>query len=141
MDKLAALADNLKRQYEIQRKLLELETQKKDILLKGDVEALNTLMISEQSTIMESSGLEKQREKLQDGSALQGKNLRAIVEEYGADNAYSLSTLFSDLCDTVIRLKKINMLNKKLLQSRLQTLKHVSAALGIGTQPVVYKKG
>lgn len=124
----------------IQEKLLSLENEKTGILLRGDVQALTALMNAEQALVMSCGVVEKKREAFQKDPDLAGKTLREIVAEYAQNDEYSLSSLHLRLSTLVAALKKVSVLNEKLLSARLQTIRHLTTELGLCDVPVTYQK-
>lgn len=142
MTLIEVLKDQCKTQYE----LLEIEQQKTDILLKGDVEKLNELMNTEQALIMNSNNLEKQRETVCRAMGIENFSLREYAEEHDADNLAGLKTILINLTDVMFSLKKTGAINTKLLNSRLQTVQYMCGKIndltgaGINEASLTYKK-
>ena len=61
---IGKLTKLLEEQLKIYTKLLELESSKTDVLLKGELEALDNIVTQQQPYIMSSANCEKRREKL-----------------------------------------------------------------------------
>lgn len=134
---LACLMD---RQREIQDKLLELETQKKAVLVKGSVEELNELLKAEQPLLMQSSNLESQRQELQSRLKISQDEMRRIFKNpVGAEEA-ELVQSFRDLRDAVMTLKKASDLNGRVLKARMDTKKNLMRIFGMSEETSTYSK-
>ncbi len=117
---LPGLKEVLSAQCAVQQKLLSLEQEKTQLLLSGDAQALLPLLNDQQALIMQSRELEKQRTALLGGTAY--PTLRELVAS-SAECKAILGTVFEELSATVMALKKIGARNKKLLETRLQTIR------------------
>jgi flagellar biosynthesis/type III secretory pathway chaperone len=106
--------------------LLALAEQKKDILVKGDMEALNLLTRDEVGYIHRIERLEKER---LEAVRLLAMRAGVSVDEVKPDTllrfaeneeeAQRIRALVEELRDTLDRLKKLNDLNKQLIEQSL----------------------
>jgi flagellar biosynthesis/type III secretory pathway chaperone len=126
--KIKELSDLLNEQLNIYSKLLELESEKTGILLKGDVEALDNIVTRQQPYIMNSANFEKQREELHNDMGLSGLTLRQIIDNY--PEAKSLENVFSELNSVVTKLRKTCDKNKTILNSKLNVVKYILSKSG-----------
>lgn len=137
MTDLQGLKDILCAQCDALRKILSLEEGKTKLLLSGDAEALWPLLNEQQALLMQSRELEKQRMALYGGS--EHPTLRELIasgEEYKA----VLGTVYEELSSVVASLKKIGTRNKKLVETRLQTIRFLTGQTGQETAAVTYTK-
>jgi hypothetical protein len=123
------LVNILKDQCKTQYDLFDAEQKKTDILVKGDVEKLNELMITEQALLMSSNNLEKQREAVCSKMGIEHFSLRELAKEYDSDNSKGLHTILKDLTEVMFNLKKTGALNAKLLNARLQTVQYMCSKI------------
>ena len=125
INKLSGLLDE---QLKICKKLLELENQKTEILLKGDFKALDDIVTRQQPYIMSSANCEKRREKLLDEMGASGLTLRQIIESN--PQAKPLKSAFSQLNDVAAQLKKACEKNKAILDSKLKVINYILSTTG-----------
>lgn len=136
MKDYTSLAQLLERQCEAYVRLLELERQKTQLLTNGEMSNLDALLNREQALLMECSSLENNRNEM--CRDMGHETLGALVESGGG--AEVLEDVFARLSSVVGGLKKVNSLNMKLLDTRLQTLKHMSRVIGLETEQSTYGK-
>ncbi len=120
MNDLPGLQEILYAQLDVHRKLLALEEKKTRLLLDGDAEKLLPMLNDQQALIMQSKELEKRRSAICEGTPY--PTLREQVESGDACKAM-LGTVFEDLSAAVLTLKKKCSLNKKLAETRIQTIR------------------
>ena len=123
MNDLKGLQGILSSQCAVYEKLLVLETEKTEVLLKGDAPALVPLMDAQQALIMQSKGLEKQRSAICD--KLPYPTLREMIQS-DAQSQEVLGPVFESLAAVVETLRKKSTLNKKLLETRLTTIRFLT---------------
>ena len=109
------------------QKLLSLEEGKTRLLLAGDAQALLPLLNEQQALLMQSRELEKQRIALCGGAA--HPTLRELIASGGECKAI-LGTVFEELSAATAALKKTGARNKKLLETRLQTIRFLMGQAG-----------
>jgi hypothetical protein len=104
----------------VHRRLLNLEEEKTRVLLSGDAGKLTPLLNDQQALLMQSRELEKQRNAICLGTEY--KTLRELIESGGEYKAL-FGTIFEELTAVVMALKRKCALNKKLLETRLGTIR------------------
>jgi flagellar biosynthesis/type III secretory pathway chaperone len=137
MSDLRGLKEVLCAQCDVHRRLLNLEEEKTRVLLSGDAGKLTPLLNDQQALLMQSRELEKQRNAACLGSGC--KTLRELVESGEEPNAL-LKTVFEELAAVVAALKKKCALNKKLLETRLGTIRFLLNQSGQETGVNTYTK-
>lgn len=137
MSNLAGLKELLSEQCDVHRKLLSLEENKTKVLLAGDAQELLPLLNDQQALIMQSRELEKQRNAICSG--MEYPTLRKLVES-GEEYKALLGTVFDDLSTAVFMLKKKTTLNKRLLETRLSTIRFLLGQSGQETSSNTYTK-
>lgn len=136
LNKFKEISGLMDEQLKIHNKILELETQKTGVLVKGDIDALNYIVNMQQPYIMSSSNFEKRREKLQKEMGLSGLSLNQIISEY--PEAKFLEKNFSEMSKVLIELKKACARNRKILNSRLDVVNYVLSKTGASNEMVTY---
>lgn len=127
MSDLPGLKEVLDAQCDVHRKLFELEEEKTRLLLAGDADKLLPLLNDQQALLMQSRELEKQRSAICLGTEY--KTLRELVES-GGECKSLFGTVFEELTSVVMALKKKCALNKKLLETRLGTIRYLLSQSG-----------
>lgn len=127
MNDLPGLQEVLRVQLNVHRKLLKLEEEKTHLLLVGDAEKLLPLLNDQQALIMQNKELEKRRSAMCEMAAY--PTLRELVES-GSECKALLGTVFEELSTVVLTLKKKCSLNKKLAETRLQTIRFLLGQSG-----------
>lgn len=118
-------------------KLLIVEKEKTAILEKGSVEELNNLMNTEQALIMESSTAEKQRVNLCNNVNVQ--SISELIEKF-PETMPTLNPLYLDMVEIINSIKKVSVLNMKLIDTRLNITKFMTTQLGIDSENTTYRK-
>lgn len=134
---LHGLAGILAAQCAVYEKLLTLEADKTEVLLKGDAPALIPLMDAQQALIMQSKGLEKQRSGICD--KLPYATLREMIQS-DAQSKEVLGPAFEALGAVVEALKKKSALNKKLLETRLSTIRFLTGQMETAASANTYTR-
>jgi len=137
MSDFAGLKEVLSDQCDVHRKLLALEEKKTKVLLAGDAQELLPLLNDQQALIMHIRELEKQRNAI--CCSMEYPTLRKLVES-GEECKAVLGTVFEDLSTVVLMLKKKTALNKKLLETRLHTIRFLLGQSGQETGSSTYTK-
>ena len=140
IDALEKLSSLLLKLIQVQKKLLELELLKKEALISGDLERLDEILILGQPLVMNSQSLEKQREKLQHDMGLFDVTLKQIINDYDANNTYLLKSRFDELSVVLIKLKKVNLVNMAVLNSRVTTLNKIFSLIDVNRNNNIYEK-
>lgn len=132
MTELLELQQILASQCAVQDKLLVLEEEKTQVLLKGDPQALFPILHAQQALLVQSKDMEKQRVELSRDTPY--PTLRELVKS-SRESEDMLGPVFKELQAKVMALKKKCGLNRKLLETRLATLRFMSGQIGLdGTQ-------
>ncbi len=137
MRDLPGLKEVLSVQCEVHRKLLAQEEEKTRLLLVGDAEKLIPLLNDQQALLMQSRELEKQRNAICLG--LGYKTLRELVESSEEFKAL-FGAIFEELSTIVTTLKKKCVLNKRLLETRLGTIRYLLNQSGMDSGAKTYTK-
>lgn len=137
MNDLPGLQEVLRAQLKVHRKLLKLEEEKTRLLLIGDAEKLLPLLNDQQALIMQNKELEKRRSAMCERAAY--PTLRELVES-GSECKALLETVFEELSTVVLTLKKKCSLNKKLADTRLQTIRFLMGQSGQDAGANTYTK-
>jgi hypothetical protein len=136
MKEISALAQVLEAQHTTYAKMLEMEEEKSQALIKGDADSLTKVMSAQQALMVQARGLEAKRMAICAGMKYQ--TLRELVES-SPECREALGPVFSSLSRTVTSLKKKNNRNQKLLEARLTTIRFMKERLGLKEN--TYSKG
>jgi flagellar biosynthesis/type III secretory pathway chaperone len=136
-EKLSLLLGRL---VEFQKKLLELQEQKTKILVQGNIKELDNILIQEQPLILNCSSLEKQRMKLLDVMGFSRLTLEKIIQVYDPEDEHGLAISFDELKDVLVKLKKQNGINNKILHSRLSAIHQCMSFIGLKENAFTYKE-
>ena len=127
---LEGLEDILAEEIELYRRLVELSRHKTDVLVAGDVEALDKIVREEQGLILHGSSLEKDLNKcIQE---LAGKmefsgcsTLSQLLQKVTGEHQQRLASIGEELGSLLKEQKEVNGLNGWLIQSNLDYVNHV----------------
>lgn len=136
MNDMLSLKQILEAQRATYQRMLDMEEEKSEALIKGDTGALTKIMSGQQALMVQAKGLEDKRIVLCSG--MEFKTLKALVES-SPECREALEPVFQALAQTVTALKKKNTRNRKLLETRLSTLRFMNERLGL--TPNTYAKG
>ena len=128
MKEITALAQVLEAQRVTYAKMLEMEEDKSQALIKGDAEALTKVMSAQQALMIQARGLETKRMAICDG--MEHQTLRELVDS-SPECHEALEPVFNSLSEAVTSLKKKNARNQKLLEARLTTIRFMKERLGL----------
>lgn len=123
---ISLLVDILKQECEIYKGLLEISEQKKDILMQGDVDALDDMVSREKEALQKISSLERMREDtagsvaLEQSISAQNVRLEEIIETCSGKEKDALERIKSELEEVVEALSINNAHNKMLIDTQLQ---------------------
>ncbi len=137
MSDLPGLKDVLDAQCAVQQKLLSLEEEKTGALLSGDVQVLVPLLNSQQALLAKCRELEKQRSALCSDTGY--STLKELVNS-GGEYESLLGGVYLELSSVVTKLKKKCAQNKKLLDTRLATIKFLTGRMEQEPGAATYKK-
>jgi hypothetical protein len=99
---------------------------KKDALVTGDISILDEIVLLEQTYIMKMESLENKREKLLLEDGLAGATINNIIDITDEEYAGRYREIYVKLSDVITKLKKINLLNQKLLKERLSVISRLA---------------
>ena len=137
MTDFGTLAQVLREERATILKMLGMEEEKTRALVSGDAQALLSVLGTQQALIMAQKALEEKRIAL--SGAWKEPTLAALIDANPACRA-ELEPIFTELQNAVLKLKKKNNRNQKLLETRLSTIRFMNEKLGIGV-PNTYGKG
>lgn len=141
------LMDTVDKQIEIYDELLEIAAKKKTAVIENKIDALSEITAAENTLLGRCSRLDKQRETLFDDIAFvlnkksEDITLSKLVELIkGQPEEQRLAAIRDRAMDTLNKLKKINDLNRTLIETSLQ---HIDYSMNVlrGTlnpQPYYY---
>lgn len=132
MKEISDLAQVLEAQRVTYAKMLDMEEEKSQALIKGDADVLTKVMSAQQALMVQARGLEAKRMAICDG--MQYHTLRELVES-SPECRDALGAVFNSLSQTVASLKKKNLRNQKLLETRLTTIRFMKERLGLKDYP------
>lgn len=124
------LIDTLSKEYEVYKNLIPIADQKTGVIIKNDLEGLQTITDKEQEVIDELTHLENRREELiknmgivinRDPSQLKLQSLIDILQKQPNEQK-KLSVLHDNLKTTIHTLVEINNRNKSLIQQSLEII-------------------
>jgi flagellar biosynthesis/type III secretory pathway chaperone len=131
MTQLAALYDVLENLTNLHRALYTLAVEKKEVLIKGDLEALTRITQQEQKLVRaveanESSRIELVRKLFAEkGASLSEGSLLELIKLWtGAEEKLRLTNYRNELIRIVSELRTANELNQQLLEQSLSFVNH-----------------
>lgn len=126
----------LKKQLEIYQEILKISENKTDIIVKDEVEELQSMVSREEELVPQFISLERQRiSLLKEFSKSKGiKDILKIPElvEYFPENKDELMRLRTEILDTAEKIKVKNEMNEKLIKNSLDYI-NFSVGLMTGT--------
>jgi len=131
----------LEKLIKLHKSLFQIASEKTEVLKKGNVETLQTLMKSEQSHISAIQMVEKDRVNLLEELFPQKKepSLQDCIALFDGNDKEELLTLQEDLTEQLLKLKEVNDLNQQLLEQSLQ-LVSLNIDLILPNNPTNYSK-
>lgn len=141
MDDFLYLSDLLLRQVLIYAELLDLENDKKRLLVKGKAQELETFINKEQALIMQSCDLEKKRLDLQKRLGAGKMKLSQIIEKYSPNDEYGLKTVHFKLSHLLKEIKKVNSINMRLIHSRLDVMRYLNPEYTVYGKQMLHNEG
>ena len=136
MEDLISLRQTLEALCATYRRMLDMEDDKSEALIKGDTEPLMKIMSAQQALMVQARGQEQRRIEL--CRKAEHKTLKALVES-SPECREALEGVFHELVRTMADLKKKNARNRKLLETRLATIRFMNERLGL--TPNTYVRG
>lgn len=125
-----SLHDLLKESTQLYSRLLELEHEKYDALIKADIEILDAIVSKEQAYYMKMRGDEQKREKLLKDMGFSGNTMREIIEMSQGEEKAKLNDAYIELNELLKEVKKINGMCKTLIEARLRRVDNALSQLG-----------
>lgn len=114
------LLEILKTQFTACSKYLEIQTEKTEALVTGDIDKLDDIVKNEQSFVMQMESLESKKTAVLDQLGFSNYTIRYIIDNCIEEE---LSEQFQDVLDKSVdvlsNIKKANTLNQRLLKQRL----------------------
>lgn len=120
------LVENLKEQYEYYNELLEISTEKTNVIVNNDTESLTKINTVENMLVGRLEKLDKKnREILDDIVMVTGKKLdkvsvKTVATLLSDEESKELDTLTKELVDVATKMKLINDKNKILVSTSLE---------------------
>lgn len=117
--------DVLNEELELHKNMLEISSQKKDILVKGDVSELEKINKIEAGLILKMGGFEEKRELMiskvakDEGIDKSELTLSIILKYTKESDGNRLKEIQSELKNAITQLKQINDLNMQLVKNSL----------------------
>ena len=136
MNDILSLKHILEGQQATYQRMLDMEDEKSQALIKGDTRSLTKVMSEQQALMVQAKGLEDRRLALTSG--MEYKTLGALVMS-SPECREALEPVFLALSQTVKALRKKNAKNRRLLESRLATIRFMNERLGL--TPNTYARG
>lgn len=115
---------------DLYKNFLELEYEKHDAVIKNDIELLDDIVSKEQVYYMKMRGLDRKREKLIDSLGCKGMTLKEIINSDKISNKEELKKKYNELNEIIYEVKKINNLNKTLIDVRMHKIDDALVQLG-----------
>ncbi|SHK01611.1 flagellar export chaperone FlgN [Tepidibacter formicigenes] len=145
MKSLDQFIEILNEELIINQRLLDLSTEKKDVIINNDTKRLNQMVIEEQNSIKRIIHLEKLRGavvlNIQKELGLEKiDNIKDIVNEIDENKAKYIEKIASDLKSILKELEEKNNLNNKLLEISLEYLELNLNLLTSKPEPKTYGK-
>jgi uncharacterized coiled-coil protein SlyX len=137
MEKIMELHDLLGHMGSNLDKLLAIEMEKTAIFETGKIEGLNGIINDEQALIMECSAHEKKRLNL--CVCINAKTIEELAERY-PQTKLEIEPIYSHLAQTAKKIAKVNKLNMKLIETRLNIIKFMTNQFGISPDNMIYGK-
>jgi hypothetical protein len=131
----------MKKLLKLHQSLYELSVKKTDIVIKGDMDALNQILRDQQAHLTAISQFESERQK-NAGAILPGMDKPTISECIEAVDGVEKETLIqlrTDLLEIVSKIKEKNELNQQMIHQSLQFV-HLTMNL-VAPQPMDFNYG
>lgn len=121
-------------------KMLVLENEKTEALIKGDVDGIDRILLAQQPLIMSVNNIEKQRLVLQEKLGQDYTSVPKMIDENFSDNA-ELKAKQEILTNSIKELKKVTAKNQAVLESKAGTIDNILVGFGVKDKSAVtYKK-
>jgi flagellar biosynthesis/type III secretory pathway chaperone len=125
----------------LHQSLYELSAKKTDIVIKGDMDALNQILRDEQSHITAISQFERERQTCAEAilPGMDKPTISECIEAVDGEEKDKLIQLRTDLIETVSKIKEKNELNQQMIHQSLQFV-HLTMNL-VTPQPIDFNYG
>ena len=117
---LGSLKNVLEDEKRIYEALLELAGRKKDVLVKGDVAALEVITQEEMGRISKLKSLEKARQAAQNALNLEENSFEGLLSSVGEKLRTEFTQLRLQLSQVIQKLADMTEINRKLIYSQLE---------------------
>ena len=121
-----ALIRTLETEVDIYKEFTEIEKNKTDVIVKGDIEELDKILNTEQMLNMKAQSVEKKRLEIMKNLNLESKTLVDVIDLAEGNEKEKLSGILDSLHAYIDSLKQINGYNVKLVNSRLDIISSVT---------------
>lgn len=111
-------------------KMLVLELEKTEALIKGDVEEIDRILLQQQPQIMSVNNLEKQRLALQNRLGQDYTSVPKMIKEHFSDNE-ELKIKQETLTNSIKELKKATAKNQAILESKSSLIDNILEGFGV----------
>lgn len=137
----APLMKILEKLLKLHKSLYQIAVEKTEVIKKGDLDALQTLLKNEQSHISAIQMVEKERGKMIAEMLPDHLNptLNDCIPFFESDEKAKVMTLQGELVDLLTELKSVNELNQQLLEQSLQFVS-LNIDLLLPNNPTNYSK-
>ncbi len=137
MTQLRTLADLLASLHDRYSELLSLEQEKTELLVQGDADGLTPLLNRQQAILLECRNLESRRQSLCQGMG--HETLSELMEKSPLSKAMFFP-LYEKLNAVIGQLQEVSQTNKKLVETRLSTLRFLREKVGLAGGPLITTK-
>ena len=112
----------LEAETEIYKSFAETENEKTGVIIEGDVEKLDAILILEQELYMKVQSIEKARMGVIKNLGLEKNTLVDVIALSGGSQKVRLAELFDELNNNISAIKQLNEYNTRLVKSRLEII-------------------
>ncbi|MDN5331217.1 MAG: hypothetical protein PWP45_442 [Tepidanaerobacteraceae bacterium] len=114
------LIRNLKNQTELYRELLLLSEKKTDVLIRGDVKALEEITRVEQEMVLKLGEIEGERIKITESLCGENATAEKLKDVLPEGKKSELESIVAKMKDTLLKLQRRNEINEKLIRRALE---------------------
>jgi flagellar biosynthesis/type III secretory pathway chaperone len=116
------LINTMEKLLKLHQSLYELSTKKTDIVIKGDMDALNQIIKDEQAHIAAINKFENERQKFAEVllPGVDNPSISDCLEAVGGTHKEALNRLRTELLEIVTQIKDKNELNQQMIYQSLQ---------------------
>lgn len=116
------LSTFLSRYLAFYKDFLDIEQQKFESISHNDIEKLNALVTKEQAFMLQSRGMEVERDKILVKIGVADVALKEIIPSLHVDFISRVQTLYDELSDILLDLKDVNSRSNSLTELRLHRI-------------------